>query len=681
MNTASDTLINNNPFPGLRPFAEGEEHLFFGRESQTDTLVDRLRNTRFLAVIGSSGSGKSSLVNCGLLTALRGGLMADAGTTWRVAQCRPSGQPIASLTQALANCDGLFENFSSSALKLEDVIDSNLRMSDNGLVDVYHLSRQAAGTNLLLVVDQFEELFRYNFASNRNKDETDPIGPEATQFVKLLLNACENRQHSIYIVITMRSDFLGDCTRFEGLAEAINRGQFLVPRMSRTERKLAISGPVEVSGASIDSVLLTRLINDLGNDPDQLSILQHALNRIWARWEKLKQPEEALNLSHYSAVGSMKLALNQHADQAYGELTTERQRTLCEKLFKSLTNKATDPRGVRRPTQMKVLCAITDSTHAELSGVIDVFRKPSRSFLMPPITQPLLPDTVIDISHESLMRMWKLLVKWADEEAESTRIFHRLASTAKLHADGLAGLWRDPDLQLALEWRMQNEPNEQWAENIAPGFNQAMIFLDESRAASDEEAEKAMQLAEQERELQRSRAVTAEQEKRILAQNTAARRQRYISVLIAGGLLMTSLLSFFAMQRHTHAQGRLDAIASLVPELRIATIQTQSLNKSLNNLRDDNQQILATTLSLLEKQKILIFEQMVVHQFTNLSSTDVLLLKLNDKGYEHDPTLIPTGKTVGVAGFNNQIWIARSVPTGSIHATGFLDSQNTNTSL
>src|SRR5215475_1510509 len=98
--------VQTNPFPGLRPFRENEEYLFFGRESQVDTMVDKLSKTRFLAVVGTSGSGKSSLVNCGLRPALHRGLMAQAGTSWRMAQFRPRSDPIRSMARALAQ-DGV----------------------------------------------------------------------------------------------------------------------------------------------------------------------------------------------------------------------------------------------------------------------------------------------------------------------------------------------------------------------------------------------------------------------------------------------------------------------------------------------------------------------------------------------------------------------------------------------
>jgi WD40 repeat protein len=485
MNTATDA-DQNNPFPGLRPFREDEEYLFFGRENQVDAMVDKLAATRFLAVVGTSGSGKSSLVNCGLRPALHGGLMVSAGTAWRMAQFRPGSDPMRAMARALAEDGVLFKDYQAGGLSLVDVVDTTLRMSKLGLIDIYEQAQLGEDVSLLIVVDQFEELFRYRQFRAGEKSNVYGVGEEATAFVNLLLEPKTQTRYPIYVVVTMRSDFLGECTQFPGLAEAINAGQYLVPRMTRDERRAAISGPVGVGGAEITPVLLTRLVNDVGDNPDQLSILQHALNRTWH--QRIRSADNGpLDLPHYEAIGTMAHALDQHAEKAYAKLTTTRQQQICEKLFKALTDKATDPRGVRRPTKLGTLCALADAKEAEVTEVIEVFRIPSRSFLMPPAGERLSAETVVDISHESLMRVWERLKTWANEEAQSAQIYRRLVETAVLHRAGHAGLWQDPDLQIALNWREQSKANKVWGLRYHPEFDEAISFLEESRAAREAE--------------------------------------------------------------------------------------------------------------------------------------------------------------------------------------------------
>jgi formylglycine-generating enzyme required for sulfatase activity len=482
---ASDCAVRN-PFPGLRPFRSDEEHLFFGRENQVDRMIDKLAAHRFLAVVGTSGSGKSSLVNCGLRPALHRGNMTSAGSSWRMAQFRPGSDPIVALAQALAAPGLLFDAWDKDGLTAQELVETTLRLNGLGLSEIVEQARLPEGTRLLVVVDQFEELFRFRaLMVDATKSPYGP-GQDAVAFVKLLLEARAQSKMPIHIVLTMRSDFLGECAQFLGLAEAINDGEYLVPRLTRGEVRAAIEGPVGVSEATITPVLVTRLLNDVGDNPDQLSILQHALNRTWANWANEGKAQRPLDLTHYEAVGGMADALNRHAERAFGELGTDEHKRLAERIFKALTDKGTDSRGIRRPTRLAQLSAICGVTQDEVGSVLEVFRKPSRSFLVPPAGEALKAEKIIDISHESLMRVWERLKRWGDEEVQSARTFRRLAETAEMYAAGDASLLGDLELQVGLDWRDRNQPNQSWAMQYSLAFEPAMRFLEKSKIARDE---------------------------------------------------------------------------------------------------------------------------------------------------------------------------------------------------
>jgi WD40 repeat protein len=468
-----------NPYPGLRAFRESEQHLYFGRESAVDAMVDRLGRHRLLAVLGSSGSGKSSLVTCGLCPALHRGLMADAGSTWRIAVCRPGGDPIGSLAQGLDRQGVLFnasgaETDRAAAPPRASLIEATLRLSGLGLIDIVQQARLGPGVNLLVVLDQFEELFRYAGLAT---------GDDAAAFVNLLLHASAQTAVPIFVVLSMRSDFLGDCTIYPGLAERINAGQFLVPRMTRDERRAAIAGPVGVAGGRIEPTLLTRLVNDVGDDPDQLSILQHALNRTWSRWYQDASGKGEIELRHYEAVGTMVHALDRHAEERWACLHDEPERELCARVFKSLTDQVGDLRGVRRPARLAKLCEVAGATASEVQSVIEVFRDPDCSFLVPPAPQPLDANTVIDISHESLMRGWTRLRAWLADESDSVRQLRRVADAAEQQRLGRGGLWRDPELEFALQWESRQRPAAAWAGQYGIGIDAPMRFLHAAAAA------------------------------------------------------------------------------------------------------------------------------------------------------------------------------------------------------
>jgi len=470
-----------NPFPGLRSFHVDESHLFFGREGQSDEVLDKLAKNKFVGIIGASGSGKSSFMFCGVIPILYGGFLSHIGPNWHVITTRPGGSPIDNLSEALLQKDADYLVADKEDKLLKKTINSTLLKSSSlGLIEAVRQLSLDNGHNVLIVADQFEELFRFK------RSEENNTANESLAYINLLMEAVKDTASSIYVVITMRSDFIGDCAQFPELTKYINESHYLIPQMVREQKRLAIEGPVAVGGADISSRLVQQLLNDLGDNPDQLPIIQHALMRTWTFWAENHEPGEILDLRHYEAIGSMSGALSQHADEAYDELT-EKQKFYCETLFKTLTEKGSDSAGIRRPTKLSTIAAVAGASEDDMADIIDHFRSEGRSLLMPPANVKLHADTIIDISHESLMRIWTRLKKWVEEEGESVQMYIRLSEAAASYQIGKAGLWRPPDLQLALNWKEKNKPTLVWAQRYDNAFERAMVFLDTSNEAHEEE--------------------------------------------------------------------------------------------------------------------------------------------------------------------------------------------------
>ena len=221
-----------------------------------------------------------------------------------------------------------------------------------------------------------------------------------------------------------------------------------------------------VAEGAISPRLVNRLLNDVGDDPDQLPVLQHALMRTWEVWESDHTPKEPLDIRHYEATGGLGKALDQHAESIYAEIP-EGLRDVARRAFSAITELGSDNRGIRRAVELAELRAITGAQDEDLRSVVEAFRAPGCSFLMPPQTMELKDRTVVDISHESLMRVWTRLDEWVKDEARSAQIYRRLALAANLHAEGRAALWRDPDLAIAEDWRAKSSPTAAWAERYA----------------------------------------------------------------------------------------------------------------------------------------------------------------------------------------------------------------------
>lgn len=485
------------PYPGLRPFHSSEADIFFGREEQTDDLLQKLSETRFLGIVGPSGCGKSSLVLAGMIPALEAGFMVSAGSRWVIARMRPGTHPMHSLAEALMEPELL------CAKRLEEntleILEERLQEGPKGLIGVLRAMPLPPNTNLLLLVDQFEELFR--FRSERNRDEQDA-------FIALLLESAAEAGVSIYVVITMRSDYISDCAIFRGLPEALNRSQYLTPRLTREQRESAITGPARVFGGDVEPALINRLLNETGNDPNQLPVLQHLLMRLWS----LTKPSKTLthdnpfyfgtpaeNLGHvltiadYEAIGGLAEALSIHADQAYDTLN-DAQKSIAEILFRTICERGSAHRDGRHPTPVSVIAERAGVPPEKIIEIVEIFRDPSFGFLVPSQPHKLFEDSVIDISHESLIKLWKRLSKWVEEEAKAAETYRFLEQSAKRWKEGTAALWSTPNLETGLEWKEKEHPDAEWAERYGGNFHVAMEFLEASlEKKRADEAEKEVQ--------------------------------------------------------------------------------------------------------------------------------------------------------------------------------------------
>jgi WD40 repeat protein len=483
-----------NPFPGLRPFAPEESDLFFGREMESREVLQKLLKNQFITVIGASGTGKSSLIYCGVLPKIRD-LGSKESTEWKMIMFRPGNDPFGNLAEAIA------ENITESGLPKASIDNILLEMHLNpdGITSALKQFLIRGNDKMLIVIDQFEELFRYSTLADGG-----PKGTHAAEFVDKLVKAVNHPGSSIYTIITMRSDFIGECAHYQGLTQLINNSNYLVPHMDRENYRQAIEGPVKYAGASIDTKLVETILDAIGDRTDQLPVLQHALMRTWTYWQELDEPDRPISFTDYDAVGTMSDAMSRHANEAFEELDP-RGREICEKMFKTITEKGTDNKGIRHPSSVKTIKAIIQCTSDELFNVVEKFRIPSRSFVTPRQDVPLTEDSIIDLSHESLMRLWNRLREWVDDEASSVLMYMRLSEASAMYQQGKTSLWRPPDLQLAINWRDQHKPTLVWAQRYDPAFERAMVYLRTSEKAFFDEEESKIRL--QKRRIRRTKII------------------------------------------------------------------------------------------------------------------------------------------------------------------------------
>jgi hypothetical protein len=521
----------DNPYPGLRPFEAHEAFLFHGRQDHTRALLERLSSERFLAVVGSSGSGKSSLVRAGLLPALYRGYLVGASSRWRIAVMRPGNAPLDELAGALA----------SQALRTDRAaLRQAIGRTSLGLVTSIQNARLDTDENVLIVVDQFEELFRFE-RERRHQDG----GAEASLFVQSLIQAADTYGARLFVVITMRSDFLGRCAEFPGLPEALNRGQYLIPHLTREQRREAIEKPPLVANARIKPALAQQLLNDMGDDPGQLPVLQHALMRTFRRLRETGGGE--LEFDHYARAGGLAHALDQHADSIVESLQPG-PRGRVEGIFRALTT-TQGGRAVRRPATLhrifEVLAAADDKgARADIVAAIEAFAEPENSLLVSSTGLPIREESVIDISHESLIKNWRNLTQWALEEMRSAEWFLSLVGDTARFTVGDASPWSGAKLDRVTEVRAENGWNEAWAKQYlpqaTPSYADVMTFLEAGVRRQQEE--RAAREAHRKKEIDDAKTLASSEAR-------AKRAYMWVAGLAAALVLVTSWGGYIAYRR------------------------------------------------------------------------------------------------------------------------------------
>lgn len=551
------------PYPGLRPFDTKDQALFFGREAQIEILLRLLEDDRFLAVVGSSGCGKSSLIRAGLIPAIHEGFLLGT-TDWDFVVIKPGRQPYSRLANELLS----LKHFGSE-LPSQQTLQPNehhyrdllatLQKTDHGLLDVINSLEFSKPT--IIVIDQFEELFA--FRGENVKTEEVASRDEAAAFVKMLLRTCADANGRIWVLLTMRSDFIGDCEAFLGLPEAVSRSQFLVPRLDRSQMEEAIRLPGKISGAgfapfTFEHGLVNRIINEAGDRPDQLPLMQHALMRTWKFAVQRSLQNTPVQLKHvdYDNAGGIAEALSRHADEAWDRIKGNiKKAKLTRCLFLLLCDVSPKGQITRRRSKVKEVANVADATVNEIDEVIRLFQADDRNFLI--LSGPIEnPDTYIDVSHESLIRQWRTLADWLKEETKSVENYHEILKFEQRWKDRNGELLGDADLSFYFNWWERANPNPGWAERY--GKQEDFLNVQEFLIKSEDEQFKkiAVEKEKKEAELRRTR----------------------LSALISGSiaaLMIVGLLVYYFMQLRefdayynsfVKIKGVPEGIGSLTPE-------------------------------------------------------------------------------------------------------------------
>jgi formylglycine-generating enzyme required for sulfatase activity len=419
-----------SPYKGLQYFDTTDAALFFGRERLTAELVAYLCSHRFLAVVGASGSGKSSLVRAGVVPALQRGqtlqdgvLPPDGSTRWHYCIMTPTAHPLEELAAKLTHDS---ESVTATATLLDDL------GKDARSLHLFVRRLVASDNRLLLVVDQFEELFTLC---------RDP--GERKAFVDNLLTVAVDDGVTT-VVITLRADFYAHCFAFDNLRAALEGYQKNIGLMNQDELRQAIELPAQQEGWDFESGLVDLLLHDVGDEPGALPLLSHALLETWKR-----RRGRTLTLAGYVESGRVQGAIAQTAESVFTQKLTAAQQTIAKNIFLRLTELGEGAEDTRRRVQLSELMP-----HAESKATIEAVLKTLADARL------VTTDTdEVEVAHEALIREWPQLRQWLAENRESLRMQRTVGAAAKSWAalkQDAGALYSGLRLQQALAWQREN---------------------------------------------------------------------------------------------------------------------------------------------------------------------------------------------------------------------------------
>lgn len=399
------------PYMGLRYFDVADAALFFGREELTRELLARVQKESFLAIVGASGSGKSSVARAGLIPAWQ-----KENERGAIHVITPTAHPLESLAASLTRES---ESVTTTSTLMDDLAKDarSLRL---------YIKKALGETKLLLLIDQFEETFTLCREA-----------PERKAFIENLLSLADD--DSARVIITLRADFYHHCAEYEGLRTVLKTHQEYIGAMTMDELRQAITTPAENNGWDFQPGLVDLILSDVGTEPGALPLLSHALLETWKR-----RQGHTLTLQGYHEAGGVKKAIAQTAESVYDKLTPAEQ-IIARGIFLRLIELGEGLQGMRRRAKISELLHVVETQEL----VVKVLKI---------LTDARLVTTEQDsaeVSHEALIREWGTLRRWLDEDRENLRLYYHLTESAhewERRGRESSDLYRGKRLKQVIEW-------------------------------------------------------------------------------------------------------------------------------------------------------------------------------------------------------------------------------------
>lgn len=491
--------MNKNPFVSLTEYQLESSATFNGRTNDVEYMLSVLQKNKIITLTGVEGSGKSSLINAGLLPRLGKGFVAQAGKDWIFASMRPGVAPMTNLIYALTK-NGLLN--SSGKTKVNDLSDYKTAIanySELGVVQIFKESEAFQKKNLLVVVDQFEDIFTMDGL-------TDEIKIEQKLFADIISRSVTNKDVSVYFVIAIKSNYLNKVIEFPKLQELIGESQVLIKSIDKNAILSIVKDTFSQNSITFDPEVINKLSFELSEDPRLMPAAQFLFHKIFEEGQN-----QQVTLSKLEAYGGLQQIMRNSFKNFVENLSPE-DKELFKWIIIALPNFEENEAPYPNITFEK-LCAITGKTIEELSDFIDKIKEDFGNcfeILEAKINSSQSKrrsgyelDSILTLKYFELWE-WNELSDWIKEEKENYRLYADLnIRVSQTHNQQGTNLLRSPELDTAIKWKNSQFVNQQWANKYSYNFDRIIQFINASEKDKTDKTNQEERLVQEKKKIRK----------------------------------------------------------------------------------------------------------------------------------------------------------------------------------
>ena len=493
-------MPEKNNLKGLLPYQEEDHQTFYGREKEVENLLQIIQKNKLITLTGVSGSGKTSLINAGLIPRLKKGFLGQAGKEWSICKFRPGVNPIENMIAALTNSGILkkdyranTEDFANYKKIIED--DKNLSLSK-----IYRDSEIYNQRNLLIVVDQLEDIFVFEkIIKEKNSDDQ--------LLLDIISRTVRFKETSIYFLICLQTEYISELTNYASLQELFSKSQYTIQNIGSSGLKTLIKNNFTSNGIGFDSSAFNHILEKSTQD---LSLLPNIQFLLYCLFNKYKD-KDSVTKEMISEIGGVENVIGNKFENLFQSLS-ETDQTNFEKIVKATINfeknedsdlsnsfgQILNISGVERSNSNELIKLFKNELGESIeffeNKISGVQRKNNKSINL---------DDIIGFNYEK-NRNWKREQDWIEEEKLAFQNYSEYALQTQKYSIGEISLLNSPELEMAVNWRNSNSIDENWAKKYSLNFSKTINYINESEKFFNRNKEKEEQRIKRKRRITRN---------------------------------------------------------------------------------------------------------------------------------------------------------------------------------